>query len=240
VVFSFFTRRKRGVSVPTLTPRSEKVERDDKVDLSDMTPETIPLLGQIAYFELAVFESLSRAVTEAPYMAAKEGLSAAAGEVLAKHHGLVAELRKKKVDPAEAMAPFAPAIDRFEQLTLGRDWYETLMGVYLTTGFLDDFFVRLVEGLPKNIAPRIQELLQTDRSADVIVALLKVGMANDPTLSSRLALWGRRLIGDTQLVARSALHGSGNRDDDEQKIEPVFTDLIAAHSRRMDGLGLTA
>ena len=72
------------------------------------------------------------------------------------------------------------------------------------------------------------------------MALLREGIAEDPALSSRLALWGRRLVGDTQLVARSALHGSGNKDDDEQKIEPVFTDLIAAHSRRMDGLGLTA
>lgn len=240
MVFSIFKRRKRGTIAPTLTPRTEKKEREDKVDLSDMTPDVVAYLGQVAYFELAVFESLTRAVSDAPDLVAKEGLSAAAGEVLAKHHDLVAELRKKKVDPAEAMAPFAEAIDRFEQLTMGRDWYETLLGVYLTTGFLDDFFSRLVTGLPKSLAPRVKEILSTDRSAEVIVQILKDAMAEDPTLSSRLALWGRRLVGDTQLVARSALMGSGNREDDELKIEPVFTDLIAAHSRRMDGLGLTA
>jgi hypothetical protein len=33
---------------------------------------------------------------------------------------------------------------------------------------------------------------------------------------------------------------SDNKADDELRIEPVFTDLIAAHSRRMDELGLTA
>jgi LPS sulfotransferase NodH len=65
-------------------------------------------------------------------------------------------------------------------------------------------------------------------------------MGADPALSSRLAVWGRRLVGDTQLVARSALQMSGNKDDDEMRLEPVFTDLIAAHSRRMDELGLTA
>ena len=151
-----------------------------------------------------------------------------------------AELRKKKVDPAVEMAPFAPAIDKFEELTGGRNWYEMLLGVYLTAGFLDDFFVRLVPGLPKALAGRVEILLETDRSAEVIVVLLKEGMDADPTLSSRLAVWGRRLVGDTQLVARSALHMSDNRDDDEQRIEPVFTDLIAAHSRRMDELGLTA
>lgn len=240
MVFSWFGLRKRRVVAPTLKPRQEKVEREDKVDLSDMTPDVVPYLGQVAYFELAVFESLTRAVTAAPTLEAKEGLSAAAGEVLAKHHGLVAELRKKKVDPAEAMEPFASAIDKFEQLTSGRNWYEMLLGVYLTAGFLDDFFVRLVSGLPKALRPRIEELLKTDRSAEVIVVLLKQGIANDPKLASQLALWGRRLVGDTQLVARSALQLSGNHDDDEMRLEPVFTDLIAAHSRRMDELGLTA
>ena len=54
-------------------------------------------------------------------------------------------------------------------------------------------------------------------------------------------MWGRRLVGDTLLVARSALRESkahGSRD--EERIEPVFTELIAAHTRRMDRLGLTA
>ena len=240
MVFSWFGMRKRRVVAPTLKPRQDKVEREDKVDLKDMAPDVVPFLAQVAYFELAVFESLTRAVTAAPTLEAKEGLSAAAGEALAKHHGLVAELRKKKVDPAFEMEPFAPAIDRFEQLTIGRDWYEMLLGVYLTAGFLDDFFVRLVPGLPKALAGRVEILLETDRSAEAIVVLLKQGIEADPTLSSRLAVWGRRLVGDTQLVARSALHMSGNRDDDEQRIEPVFTDLIAAHSRRMDELGLTA
>lgn len=240
MVFSWFGMRKRKVVAPTLKPRQDKVERGDRVDLADMTPDVVTFIAQVAYFELAVFESLTRAVTEAPSLAAKEGLSAAAGEVLAKHHGLVAELRAKKVDPSEAMQPFAPAIDRFERLTVGRDWYEMLLGVYLTSAFLDDFFIRLVPGLPKALAQRVEVLLEEDQSAEVIVSLLKQGMEADPTLSSRLALWGRMLVGDTQLVARSALLMSGDHADDEERIEPVFTDLIAAHSRRMDELGLTA
>lgn len=239
-MFSWFRRRSRGILAPTIKPRTEKVDRDERVDLSDMTPDVLPFLGQVAYFELAVFESLTRAVSAAPTLEAKEGLSAAAGEVLAKHHGVVAEIRNLNADPAEVMEPFAPAIDRFEQLTSGRDWYEMLLGVYLTAGFLDDFFVVLVGGLPPAVARRMEELLATDRSAEVIGAELKKGMENDPLLASRLALWGRRLVGDTQLVARSALHGSGNQASDEERIEPVFTDLIAEHTRRMDGLGLTA
>lgn len=223
-----------------LKSRSEIAPRGARVDLADMSPDLVSYLGQVAYFELAVFESLTRAISSAPNLGAKEGLTAAAGEVLAKHHGVVAELRALKVDPAAEMMPFAPAIDRFEKLSHGRDWFEMLLGVYLTAGFLDDFFIRLLAGLPTDIAKRLEILLEPDRSADVIVTELKAGIEADEKLASRLALWGRRLVGDTQLVARSALHMSEHRAADEEKIEPVFTDLIAAHTRRMDGLGLTA
>ncbi|MEK7663653.1 MAG: hypothetical protein AAB357_05730, partial [Actinomycetota bacterium] len=60
MVFSWFGMRKRRVVAPTLKPRQEKVEREDKVDLKDMSPDVVPFLAQVAYFELAVFESLTR------------------------------------------------------------------------------------------------------------------------------------------------------------------------------------
>ena len=44
---------------------------------------------------------------------------------------------------------------------------------------------------------------------------------------------------DTLLVARAAVSASHVSADDE-RLEPVFTELIAAHTRRMDALGLTA
>jgi hypothetical protein len=42
------------------------------------------------------------------------------------------------------------------------------------------------------------------------------------------------------LIARWTLGTTENHDSDEARIEPVFTELIAAHTRRMDALGLTA
>ena len=76
-----------------------------------------------------------------------------------------------------------------------------------------------------------------DESA--IVAELSAAIDDDPQLASRLALWGRRLVGDTLLVARAAISASHESADDE-RLEPVFTELVAAHTRRMDALGLTA
>jgi hypothetical protein len=42
------------------------------------------------------------------------------------------------------------------------------------------------------------------------------------------------------LVARAALPLAEHDRGDELRVEPVFTELIAAHTRRMDALGLTA
>ena len=78
----------------------------------------------------------------------------------------------------------------------------------------------------------------------MLVHELQTAIENDVALGSRLAMWGRRLVGDTLLVARSAMPaadpGTDRGDGAEARIEPVFTELIAAHTRRMDGLGLTA
>jgi hypothetical protein len=239
-VFEWFRRRARNRKPAAVLGQRGVSDELNRYDLAELAPDVVSYLGQVAYFELAVFETLSRAVSESPTLASKEGLSAVAGDALAKHHGVVAELRKLKVDPASAMEPFAASIDRFEELTRGNDWLETLVSVYITGGFLDDFFQRLVGGLPKALAVRVQTLIEPDREAAIIVEQLQQAIAADSRVASRLALFGRRLLGDAILLARNAIAGSGDKAHDEARMEPVFTELIAAHSRRMDALGFTA
>jgi hypothetical protein len=239
LVVTWISRRPLRAEIPRLKPRGE-ARPTTRVDIGDLTPEPLPYLGRAAYFELGVFESLSAAVATAPDLASKEGLSAAAGRALSKHHGLIAEIRRRASEPAEVMAPFAPALDHYRAITSGQNWYELLLSCFLTAGLLDDFFIRLSAGLPGDIGPRVAQILGEDSGADVLVHELKAGIAADPAIASCLAMWGRRLVGDTLLVARSAMHASGNSTQDESRIEPVFTELIAAHTRRMDILGLTA
>jgi hypothetical protein len=82
-------------------------------------------------------------------------------------------------------------------------------------------------------------------------------MKDNPQLASRLALWGRRLMGDVLLELRAAFDNrklagvsKGKRLTIEEerrvnlsaysKLEPLITELIAAHSLRMDAIGLAA
>jgi hypothetical protein len=211
-----------------------------KVDLGELVPPLSQFLGQAAYMELGVFESLAQAATEAPGIVVKGQLSRSAGLALAKHESLVDEQRRRGTDPAEAMAPFAADLDAFRRMRAGATWQESLIGCYLTAGLLDDFFASLATGLPGDIRTRIVKILHQDAGFAVIVHEITAAIAADPKLASSLALWGRRLVGDTLLIARSALHVSGDLARDESRIEPVFTEIIAAHTRRMDELGLTA
>jgi hypothetical protein len=238
-VASWFSRRRPLVEIPRLKPRSEK-RAATRVDLHELAPDLLGYLGQSAYLQLGVFESLSRAASAASDFDAKDGISRAAGLALAKYQGLVAEIRRRGDEPAAVMQPFAGAVDRFHAVVAGADWQECLLGVHVTAGLLDDFFIRLADGLTGDSGPRAAQLLGLDSGQDAVVRILRDAIAADPRLASRLAMWGRRLVGDTLLVARSALHHSKNLDSDEQRIEPIFTELIASHTRRMDALGLTA
>jgi len=237
-VVNWFWQRRNRTEAPKLRSRSADLAR--KVDLADLTPGILHFLGQSAYLQLTLFENLSRAVSNAPTPDAKESLSYVASLSLAKHHGLTALIRKHGNQPGVVMQPFTAGIDEFQRRTAGQDWAETLMTCYLTAGFLDDFFESLAAGLPREYADRVTAVLDGDDGAERLVELLRSAIDANPRLASRLAMWGRRLVGDTMLVARSALAASANHDRDEERIEPVFTELIAAHTRRMDGLGLTA
>ncbi|WP_312855143.1 ferritin-like fold-containing protein [Agromyces agglutinans] len=231
--------RRGSRELPRLRPRVAPTSLT-RVDFTELVPEPIAFLGQAAYIQLEAFENLARAVATAPSLGAKEGLSAAAGVALRKHHDLIAELRRSGVEPVEVMAPFAPATDRFREASVGADWYELLLGIYVTTGMLDGFFARLSEGLPNELADRVRRILAEEGASQVLRHELERAIAEQPGLADRLALWGRSLVGDTLLVARSALRAaepSGRIDED---VEPVFTELIADHTRRMDALGLTA
>lgn len=232
-------RRSVRQETPRLRPRVSPTDLA-RVDFTELVPDPVPFLGQAAYIQLEFFESLAKAVATAPTLPAKEGLSAAAGVALRKHHALIAELRLLGVQPDDVMAPFAPATDRFRQASAGADWYELLLGIHVTSGMLDGYFSRLSAGLPSELGARVRSILHEGGSAIVLETELRSAIEAQPGLADRLALWGRSLVGDTLLIARSALRASDSADRWSAQVEPVFTELIADHTRRMDALGLTA
>lgn len=234
---NWFSRRARRSDVPRLKPRGE-ASTAVKVDLAELTPELIPYLGQAAYLQLVIFQTLSGVVASAPALTSKEAVSRVAALSLAKHHGLIDEIVRTGAEPGETMQPYAVSIDHFARVTAGATWHEMLVSSYVTAGLLDDFSKTLASNLSGDAAGRISTLLAGDDGHSLIVSELSAAIEADPVIAHRLAMWGRRLVGDTLLVARSALNA--NSHPDEARLEPVFSELIAAHTRRMDAVGLTA
>ena len=240
-MLSFFRRRRRPRSRPSAAPvisRSDTVAVA-RVELAELTPSEESYLGRLGYLTLVLFDNLGRAVAMAPTTASKTKLSPAAAEVLEAHESIVVEMRRLGIDPVVAMDPFRAELDDFQRRTQGSDWYEVLVTCYLTAGFLTDFFEGLAAGLPTGLSERVSLALDVGKGEGLLVEELREAIDASPRLASRLAMWGRRLVGDTMLVARSSL-AIGREAPGEERIEPVFTELIAAHTRRMDALGLTA
>ena len=210
-----------------------------RVDLHEFAPGLAEYLARAAYVQLTIFENLGRVIASAPNTAAKTALGRAAELSIAKHRAIVDELVRIGVDPAAAMEPYTERVDEFERITRGTDWYENVLTCYLSAGFLDEFFAALAAGVDDDAARRVAELLRGESGESLLQEQLAAGIDESPRLASRLALWGRRLVGDIMLVARDALHLHQD-DREEERIEPVFTELIASHTRRMDALGLSA
>ncbi|TXK19617.1 ferritin-like fold-containing protein [Homoserinibacter sp. GY 40078] len=236
---AWFGRRSRQrPGTLRVAPRSDAVAVA-RVELRDLTPTPERFLGQTAYLTIVLFENLGRAVTTAPTTDAKTRLARAASEMLRMHEELVGELQRMHDDPVAEMEPFRRELDEFQRRTRGADWHEILVTCYLTNGFLLDFFAGLASGLPDELDDRAATILQRDAAETVLVEELRRAIEEDPRIASRLAMWGRRLVGDTMLVARSAIAQHPSPVVDE-RVDPVFTELIATHTRRMDALGLTA
>ncbi|MFT4137264.1 ferritin-like fold-containing protein [Microbacterium sp.] len=214
-----------------------------RVDFAALAPEVGTYLGQAAYLQLGYFETLSELIAPTAELAKKESLSMAAGTALLKHRELVALIRRRGDDPQQLMLPFREPLDAFRRATHGARPLETMLSVHITAGMLDDFYLSLSASYG-DTGRAVAEILQAGDDREELVGILTDAIAADPEWRALLALWGRRLVGDTLLIARGVLRapepGATDAAKDAKKVEPVFTDLMAAHSRRMAAMGLDA
>lgn len=231
--------RKQAGPARKLRSRSA-AEGTQHVQLAEFAPAALPFLGLVSYLKLELYTQASRAVVAAPSLQSKAVLAEVAAQALSKQQLFTDEIRRRGEDPNATMEPFSPLIDRYLERIAADDWHQHVLSVYLVSGLFDGFFASIAGGLKDSFAKEAIEILQDNSGRDSLQTLLSAEIERTPGLSDRLALWGRRLVGDTLLVARGVLALSENRTFNAAEMEPVFTELIADHIRRMDGLGLTA
>ncbi|GAA3153647.1 ferritin-like domain-containing protein [Blastococcus jejuensis] len=203
------------------------------------------LLGVLAYAELTAFDRLAEDARLAPTLHGRAALAKMAAAEIGHHVRLTERLAELGVDPAAAMAPFVPALDTFHESTRPKTWLEGLVKAYVGDGLASDFYREIASFLPEPDRALVLEVLADTGHADFAVREVRAAIAADRTVGGRLALWGRRLVGEamTQSQAVIAEHdrlaelimtGTGDIAGVGRLIERITT----AHTERMATLGL--
>jgi hypothetical protein len=211
----------------------------------------VDLLGAVAYGEISAFERLAKDARMAPALADKAELAKMASVEYGHFDRLCDYLRQLGADPIEAMAPFRDAFDAFHQRTASSDWVEGLVTAYVGDGLAADFYSEIATFLDPETRTVILDSLRDAGNSEFAVDRVRAAIAADHRVAGRLALWGRRLMGEAltqaQRVAaeRDALTGllSGGVDRpglDLAALGRLFTRLTENHTERMENLGLDA
>jgi len=155
------------------------------------------------------------------------------------------------VDPQEAMEPFRHALDDFHEHTAPSDWLEGLVKAYVGDGIGTDFYREISNFVDENSRAIVVSVCDDMGQSAFIVDRVRAAIVEDPRVGGRLALWGRRLVGEAlsqaQRVAadRDALStllvgGVDRPGTDLAEIGRMLARLTDNHARRMAALGLAA
>jgi hypothetical protein len=211
----------------------------------------VDLLGILAYGALAAFDRLAEDARRAPTLADKVYVASLAALQI-KHFDTVRDrLGGLEVDVMAAMKPFHAPFDEFHAQTKPKDWLEGLVLAYLGNGFAADFYREVAAFVDPGTRALVHQVLADEGHADFVIEEVRAATAADPRVAGRLALWGRRLVGEAlsqaQRVAANRealthlLTGTVDRPGmDLAAISRMFSRLVENHTRRMAKLGLQA
>ena len=208
---------------------------------------TVDLLGVLAYGELTAFERLATDSRLAPTVADKVALASMAAAEFGHFQKLREHLAASGTDPEQAMTPFVRPLDDFHDSTEPNDWLEGLIKAYVGDGLATDFYREVAASLQdRQTRALVLEVLADTGQAAFAVARVNEAIAVDPAVAGRLALWGRRLMGEALIqaqrvaVERDALTELLVGQGDLAGIVRLLNELTDRHTARMAAIGLSA
>jgi rubrerythrin len=211
----------------------------------------LELLGLLAYGEISACERLAEDAKMAPDLKTKVEIAAMATAEFHHFEKLRDRLVEMGEDPFEAMQAFAMTFERFHRQTKPSDWLEGLVKAYVGDGLATDFYREIAAYLDADTRALVLDTLSGTGHSEFVVDAVRGAIEQDHRLGGRLALWGRRLMGEAlsqaQMVVaeRDALSavlvgGIDHPGMDLAAIGRMFARLTEAHAARMDKLGLAS
>jgi len=211
----------------------------------------IDLLGVLAYGELTAFERTASDAALAPTIGDEYALAEMAHAEFRHFCHLRDRLVELGIDPEAAMAPFKASYSEFHSHTMPSDWLEGLVKAYVGDGIGIDFYREISRYVDVSTRELVETVCEDLGHSAFVVETVRSAIDTDPRVAGRLALWGRRLVGEAlsqaQRVAAerdalsSLLVGGVDRPGaDLAEMGRMLARLTENHTRRMTALGLAA
>ncbi len=225
----------------TLRVRSRAdANRVNRIDLTDLVPPAADFLAHSCSTMLVLSGEYAKAGRQAWSAGDQDAIARATQTVLTRYHALHQLLADYVPDSIEAMVvPLEYVRSQMGRMTADR-WYERVATCFVVGGFMNDFYRVLATGLSGPLSDRVSEIFAGTDDEDAFLDVLGRVVELDPEYVSRVSLWSRRLVGDTMLMARHVLPRINQPTTSGDSFEPLFTDVLTSHTKRLDRLGLTA
>lgn len=222
--------------------------------------DVLELLGLVAHIESNAFLRTAAAAIGAAASDQRLELSRISGLALARQERILDRMVELGLDTeraARVMFGFDATFDDYNARTEPSDVWEAILKEYVGHGVGDDFCRVISGGLDDRTHVVLTEVLDGGVTSDSAIDLLAAATSADAVLSSRLALWGRRLAGEALSVVQRLLHehpalarmvdaaydaefAEIPGDEVPERGSWLFSRLTAEHTRRMSRLGLAA
>jgi tRNA-(MS[2]IO[6]A)-hydroxylase (MiaE)-like len=248
-VLDWFRRIRKVSQKLTLPSRDASMGRSQvQLNPQKLTPRPEIYLGQLSYLTLRASELLAQDALFAPSKELKSE-QAKLAKLYGSRHKELSHLLATVGGSVDLEDQHANRIDDMIRFTQGVGWHESTIRFYLLWGMLEQSAKAVAKGLPTNLRSKVLAQLGPELEQFCFGAL-SAEMHKRADLSSVLAMYGRSLVADGLLEVRNSVDISkltiqpGQNEEPAafafRAIEPFVSELVAAHSARMDRLGLTA